>query len=120
MNGKALLGFRVPTVVASPFSVGSPAHPLVNHLVYDHTSVLKLIEWRFGLTPLTARDASSDVNNLLSALSLTSPVTTVPNLPQPLAPLPVPCPLGSAQTLQDTLGLSLLQQQAIAQGWPVP
>jgi hypothetical protein len=36
------------TVVASPFSVGNPAQPLVNHLVFDHTSVLKLIEWRFG------------------------------------------------------------------------
>ena len=120
VNGKALLGFRVPTVVASPFSVGNPAQPVVDHLVYDHTSVLKLIEWRFGLTPLTARDASTDVNNLLSALNLASPVTAVPSLPQPLPPVPVPCPLGSAQTLQDTLGLSLLQQQAIAQGWPVP
>lgn len=120
VNGKALLGFRVPTVVASPFSIGNPAQPTVNHLVYDHTSVLKLIEWRFGLTPLTARDASTDVNNLLSALNLASPLTTVPTLPQPLPPVPMPCPLGSAQTLQDTLGLSLLQQQALAQGWPVP
>jgi phospholipase C len=120
VNGKALLGFRVPTVVASPFSVGNPAQPLVNHLVYDHTSVLKLIEWRFGLTPLTARDASTDVNNLLSALTLGTAAASAPHLPQPHRPLPVPCPLGAAQTLQDTLGVSQLQQLAAGQGFSLP
>jgi phospholipase C len=69
VDGKALLGFRVPVVVVSPFSVGDPDNPLVNSLVFDHTSVLKLIEWRWGLAPLTARDASDDVNNLALALN---------------------------------------------------
>jgi phospholipase C len=44
VNGKALLGLRLPTVVASPFSPGNPADSRVSALVYDHTSVLKLIE----------------------------------------------------------------------------
>jgi phospholipase C len=116
VNGKALLGFRVPTVVASPFTVGNPSRPVVNQLTFDHTSVLKLLEWRWGLTPLTARDASSDVNNLLNVLRLRNPQTSVPSLPQPLPPVPQPCPLGAAQTAQDILDL---QSLAVAEGWPV-
>jgi len=92
VNGKALLGLRVPTVVASPFSRGNPADPRVSALVFDHTSVLKLIEWRWGLAPLTARDASSDVANLAYALNFREPDDSVPNLPQPQAPLiTAPC-----------------------------
>jgi phospholipase C len=48
VKGKVLLGFRVPAVVASPFSLGDPNRPSVRHSVFDHTSILKLIEWRLG------------------------------------------------------------------------
>src|SRR5215831_3069291 len=41
VGGKALLGLRVPTVVASPFTLGNPSNPQVSHIVFDHTSVLK-------------------------------------------------------------------------------
>jgi phospholipase C len=58
----ALRGFRVPCVIVSPFS----APGAVDHGVYDHTSVLKMIEWRWGLPPLSARDAAA--NNLAEAL----------------------------------------------------
>lgn len=57
-------GFRTPALVASPF-----ARPnLVDHTVYDHTSILRFIEWRYLGAPkegpgadlegwwLTARD----------------------------------------------------------------
>ena len=92
VNGKALLGLRVPTVVASPFSRGNPADPRVSAPVFDHTSVLKLIEWRWGLAPLTPRDASNDVFNLVQALHFKNPDNSVPNLPQPQAPLiAAPC-----------------------------
>ena len=43
-----VLGFRVPTVVVSPFTRNAAGTPEVNHTVFDHTSVLKLIEWRWG------------------------------------------------------------------------
>lgn len=86
-NGKALLGIRVPTVVASPFSVGEPSNPRISGLVFDHTSVLKLIEWRWDLQPLSLRDASNDIANLAYALNFAQPNTTVPTLPQPSAPL---------------------------------
>ena len=50
------LGIRVPTLVVSPWA--KPHH--VSHTVYDHTSILKFIETRFGLPPLTRRDAAAD------------------------------------------------------------
>jgi phospholipase C len=53
------LGIRVPFVMVSPFS--KPHY--VSHDVQDHTSILKFIETRFGLKPLTQRDAHAD--NLL-------------------------------------------------------
>jgi phospholipase C len=90
-GGKALLGFRVPAIVASPFTRGDPANPSVDSRVYDHTSVLKLIEWRWNLRPLTARDASTDVGNLAFALDLANPDPSVPSLPLPDPPAIVPC-----------------------------
>jgi phospholipase C len=48
-HGKVLSGFRVPCIVASPFSRIEGRQAAVNHTFYDHTSVLKLIEWRWGL-----------------------------------------------------------------------
>jgi phospholipase C len=48
-----LRGFRVPALVISPFARRNH----VAHRVYDHTSILKMIEWRWGLQPLTLRDA---------------------------------------------------------------
>ena len=48
----AQAGFRVPTMVLSPFA----RRGQVAHHVYDHTSILKMVEWRFGLKPLTKRD----------------------------------------------------------------
>lgn len=49
------LGPRVPTLVISPY-----ARHGVDHSVYDFTSLLAFIERRFGLDPLTERDAHAD------------------------------------------------------------
>jgi len=81
VDGRVLLGLRVPTVIASPFSAGSALFPRVNSTVFDHTSVLKLIEWRWNLSPLAARDASSEIGNLASTLDFANPRTKVPALP---------------------------------------
>lgn len=93
IDGKALLGFRVPTVIASPFTLGNPNTPRVNNEVYDHTSILKLIEWRWNVPALTKRDSpnDTDVNNMLDALDLQNPIYTVPQLPHPSMPFPIPC-----------------------------
>jgi phospholipase C len=47
-------GYRVPLVVVSPFTKKN----YVSHTVADTTAILKLIETRFGLPPLTKRDAA--------------------------------------------------------------
>ncbi len=48
-------GFRVPFIVVSPY-----ARPhFVSHEVYDHASITRFIEARFGLPALTARDANA-------------------------------------------------------------
>jgi len=49
------LGTRVPTLIVSPYA----RRGVVAHGQYDHASILKLIEWRFGLPPLTERDAAA-------------------------------------------------------------
>lgn len=93
VNGNALLGCRVPVVVVSPFTRGNTATPRINSVLYDHTSVLKLIEWRFGVPSLTSRDASSEVGNLAQALNFANPDTSVPALPVVPPPIPTPCGL---------------------------
>jgi phospholipase C len=93
VGGKALLGFRIPVVVASPFTRSDPGAPRVASQVFDHTSILKLIEWRWNLRPLTARDASADVGNLVSVLDFANPDTSLPDLPMPAEPVVVPCQL---------------------------
>jgi phospholipase C len=57
-------GFRVPTVVVSPYA--KPHY--VSHTVYDHTSVLKTIERKWNLPAMTYRDANA--NDLLDCLNL--------------------------------------------------
>ncbi|HZU30319.1 MAG TPA: alkaline phosphatase family protein, partial [Candidatus Angelobacter sp.] len=51
-----LSGFRVPIIVISPFV---KPH-FVSHTNRELTSILKLIETRFNLPPLTRRDAAAD------------------------------------------------------------
>lgn len=57
-------GTRVPTIIISPFAKKG----FVDHTVYDTTSILKFIEWRYGLAPLGTRDGSA--TNLTNALEL--------------------------------------------------
>jgi phospholipase C len=58
-----LRGFRTPLLVVSPFA----RRGYVGHQVYDHTSILRMIEWRWSLDPLTERDATA--NNLAQLLN---------------------------------------------------
>jgi phospholipase C len=81
-------GFRVPTVLVSPFA--RRAH--VDHGVYDHTSILKLIEWRFGLAPLSVRDGAA--NNLANALDFSRRRLGAPRVVVPQLASGPPCPSG--------------------------
>jgi phospholipase C len=55
------LGFRMPTLIISPYA--KPGY--IDHTQYQFESMLKFIEWRFNLQPLTERDLHA--NNLLNA-----------------------------------------------------
>jgi phospholipase C len=55
-------GTRVPAIIISPFA----KRHFIDHTIYDTTSILKLIETRWGLTPLGERDAVvADMTNAL-------------------------------------------------------
>jgi phospholipase C len=73
------LGFRVPAVIVSPY-----ARPdYVTDVVYDHTAVLRLVQRKWTLPPMTRRDAAAA--DLLDAVDLDGPGTflTPPRLPDP-------------------------------------
>ena len=76
-----LRGFRVPCLLISPFA----RRRHVSHVLFDHASVLKLIEWRFSLASLSRRVTTA--NNLALALDfsrrdLSAPSIRVPVMPQ--------------------------------------
>ena len=77
-------GFRVPLLVISPW-----AKPhFVSHTNREFTSILKLIETRFNLQPLTERDAAAD--DMMEFFDFSAPRLLVP----PELPVqPVACPL---------------------------
>jgi phospholipase C len=60
------LGFRVPAIAMGPFAPQriETAGP------YEHCSILRMVEWRWGLEPMTVRDANA--RNLAEALDLTT------------------------------------------------
>jgi phospholipase C len=75
------LGFRVPALVVSPFSRGG----LVSSDTFDHTSLLRFLETRFGVeVPNLSAWRRAAVGDLTSALNLAvKRDTSVPSLPQP-------------------------------------
>ncbi|MBV9292520.1 MAG: alkaline phosphatase family protein [Frankiales bacterium] len=72
-------GFRVPAFVLSPFS--RPGH--VEHHTHDHTSILKLVEWRYGLKPLAPRDAAARNIALSMDFSRTRKAPSLPVIADP-------------------------------------
>jgi len=80
-------GMRVPAVIVSPWARAD----YVSSVVHDHTSVMALLQRKFNLPALTARDAAAD--DLLDSLDLTGD-------PAFLSPSPLPPPgntTGAAQ-----------------------
>ena len=77
-------GFRVPCVVISPFA----RRRFVSHGVFDHTSILRMIEWRWNLKPLSVRDARA--NNLATVLDLRRRNLNAPRYSVPQI-VPRPC-----------------------------
>lgn len=78
-DGFARYGFRVPCAVVSPWA--RPGY--VSHKVFDHTSVLALVESKWNLPALTRRDANA--NNMLDMLDFSrAAFAKPPTLAKPL------------------------------------
>ena len=106
----ALRGFRVPALVVSPRA----RRGFVAHNTYDHTSVLKAIEWRWGLPSLSPRDAGA--RNLAEVLDFSNP----PDLGAPTFTLPpfVATACAPAAVSGSEQGeWPALRDKAIADGW---
>ena len=110
-NQDGLLGFRTPCLLISPFA----KREFVSHRILDHTSILKLIEWRWGLPPLTVRDQTAI--NLAEALQFPAVDYAAKQLDVPQGPFGQLCVPGVADAT-DLEWLPLLQM-AINYGWPV-
>jgi phospholipase C len=70
-------GFRLPIIVFSPWARPS----FVSHTTRDVTSILRLIEDRFNVAPLTLRDANADDMMEFFDFSGAPPLLTPPTLP---------------------------------------
>lgn len=74
------LGFRVPLLVVSPFARGG----LVCSDTFDHTSLLRFLETRFGAeVPNLSAWRRSVTGDLTSAFNFAAPDASVPALPSP-------------------------------------
>lgn len=85
LGDDGLRGFRVPTILVSPFV----KRKSISSRVYDHASVLRMIESRWNLQPLAVRDAQA--NNLMDEVDLTLPVSAAPAIDYSAGPFSVPC-----------------------------
>ncbi len=78
-------GYRVPLIVISPFAQKN----YVSHHVMDTTAVLAMVEDRFGLSPLTNRDASYNSAQTTNAtMAEFFDFTTPPWITPPTPPTP--------------------------------
>jgi phospholipase C len=82
-----LMGFRIPAIAVSPWV----RRGYVAHSVYGFESILRLIEYRFGLQPLTGRDAHA--GNIGRSFDWASkPRLDLPDLPRPEHVVSMACP----------------------------
>ncbi len=110
-NQDGLLGFRTPCLVISPFA----QREHVSSLILDHTSILKMIEWRWGLPPLTVRDQNA--TNLAEVLDFAAAGFAAKPVSVPTGPFGQLCAPGAASVGHDEWGP--LIQMAADFGFPV-
>ena len=84
------LGFRMPTLIISAYA--KPGY--IDHTQYQFESMLKFIEWRFNLQPLTERDLHA--NDLINAFDFNQN----PNLPHV-----IPLTAGELNTIRPFINL---------------
>jgi phospholipase C len=78
VTGPIGLGFRVPMLIVSPFTRGG----FVSSDLFDHTSVLRFLETRFGAeVPNLSAWRRATVGDLTSAFNFKSSDSSIPGLP---------------------------------------
>ena len=68
-------GYRVPLIVVSPYAKKN----YVSHTVADYTAILKLIETRFNLPAINARDKAQ--TDMTEFFNFTNPAWMTPPTP---------------------------------------
>ena len=111
-NQDGRLGFRTPALIISPWS----RRGYVSNIQFDHTSVLKLIQWRWRLAPLTVRDAAA--NNLALALDFEHPNSFAPLYSVPMGPFGGVC--GQSLPSTEESVWATLTSVANKLGFPLP
>jgi len=95
------MGFRTPAVAISPYARRAQGAPVrVDHGQYGHESILKFIEYRWGLTPLVTRDRMA--NNIGLSFDWDNPRFEPPDLPHPHHIVSMPCALGGGDLLPES------------------
>ena len=110
ISGPVGLGFRVPCLVISPFSRGG----YVCSQTFDHTSLLRFIETRFGVeVPNLSSWRRGITGDLTAALALSKPPdTSVPALP--------PTSLGQTSAAEQAVLNSLAGTLDLGIDYPLP
>jgi phospholipase C len=126
-NEDGLLGFRVPALLVSPFARRNH----VSRRTYEHTSILRMIESRWSLEPLTVRDATA---NDLSRELRADGRRHAPQFDVPRGPFGGACPVTPAEPAVAAAAASVsragdrhsdreawagLREVARDAGWPV-
>jgi phospholipase C len=87
-------------VIVSAYA--KPSH--VSHVLYDHTSVLALVERKWNLPALTYRDANAnDLTDFLDLGALTAQRPAFPKLPPLAAPGDTPARLACSTSGAGTI-----------------
>jgi phospholipase C len=115
-------GFRVPLIVISPFTKAN----YVSHTVMDYTAMLKLIETRFNLPNLTARDyAQPDMTEFFDFAKVpwATPPSNVPTQDRSMQCVltalsgitisPNPAPAGGQATVTLSLSKAAIQDTTV-------
>jgi phospholipase C len=117
------MGFRIPAVAVSPYARGNTKRQgfRVDHGLYGHESILKLITYRFGLGDLVLRDAQA--RNIGHSFDWRRPQFEPPDLPDPAHIASRPCSFGGGDVLDSqeahASDLAALEDLADRFGFPV-
>jgi phospholipase C len=116
------MGFRTPALAVSPYARGPKKRSgfRVDHGLYGHESVLKLISYRFGLGDLTLRMAQA--RNIGLSFDWQHADFDLPALPDPPEVATAPCALGGGDVLDSQAAHAgdLVALEQLAERFGVP